>query len=229
VSPPPTETVERDLIDDSKALNPATSTWGGEPGRVCEPHGKSRLVHELSRIVEADPEMVTWRQGRCLAYGEEVAFWALAEVVKAQAGIVEHDSGEGAAEKLRAATFDVIDDDSEARWVESHLRPLVGLEAGTGLGGDRRGEAFAAWRRFLEGIADKRPFVLVLEDLHWADDGLLDLPSSSSATSSPSRTARTGNSARKPTCGVMSQPRRLRTRSGSSVETIARKPSHLTS
>jgi class 3 adenylate cyclase/tetratricopeptide (TPR) repeat protein len=136
--------------------------------------GKSRLVHELSRIVEADPEMVTWRQGRCLAYGDGVAFWALAEVVKAQAGIVDHDSAGDAAEKLRAAAVDATADESEARWVESHLRPLIGLEAETGLGGDRRGEAFAAWRRFLEGMADRRPFVLVLEDLHWADDGLLD-------------------------------------------------------
>jgi class 3 adenylate cyclase len=46
--------------------------------------GKSRLVYELSRIADADPELVTWRQGRCLAYGDGVAFWALAEVVKAQ-------------------------------------------------------------------------------------------------------------------------------------------------
>ena len=60
------------------------------------------------------------------------------------------------------------------RWVESHLRPLVGLETETGLGGDRRGEAFAAWRRFLEALAEQRPLVLVFEDLHWADEGLLD-------------------------------------------------------
>src|SRR5207244_11361884 len=65
-------------------------------------------------------------------------------------------------------------DERDARWVESHLRPLVGLETETGLGGDRRGEAFAAWRRFLEALAEQRPLVLVLEDLHWADDGLLD-------------------------------------------------------
>ncbi|HXH95800.1 MAG TPA: hypothetical protein VNH40_01200, partial [Gaiellaceae bacterium] len=54
------------------------------------------------------------------------------------------------------------------------LRPLAGLEADAGLGGDRRGEAFAAWRRFLEALAEQRPLVLVLEDLHWADEGLLD-------------------------------------------------------
>jgi class 3 adenylate cyclase/tetratricopeptide (TPR) repeat protein len=136
--------------------------------------GKSRLVHELSRIVDADPELITWRQGRCLAYGDKVAFWALAEVVKAQAGILERDAEAEAAKKLRAAVADVIDDASDARWVESHLRPLVGVESETVLGGDRRGEAFAAWRRYLEALADERPLVLVLEDLHWADEGLLD-------------------------------------------------------
>ena len=52
--------------------------------------------------------------------------------------------------------------------------PLVGLAAESELGGDRRGEAFAAWRRFLEAMAEQRPLVLVFEDLHWADDGLLD-------------------------------------------------------
>src|SRR5205085_8396215 len=103
-----------------------------------------------------------------------IATWALAEVVKAQAGIHERDSGTEAAEKLRVAVDAAIDDESDARWVESHLRPVVGLETGTGLGGDRRGEAFAAWRRFLEALAEQRPLVLVLEDLHWADEGLLD-------------------------------------------------------
>jgi class 3 adenylate cyclase/tetratricopeptide (TPR) repeat protein len=136
--------------------------------------GKSRLVYELSLIVDADPELITWRQGRCLAYGDGVAFWALAEVVKAQAGISERDTEAEAAEKLHSAVEDAFEDSGDARWVESHLRPLVGLEAETGLGGDRRGEAFAAWRRFLEALAEQRPLVLVLEDLHWADEGLLD-------------------------------------------------------
>jgi hypothetical protein len=136
--------------------------------------GKSRLVFELQRIVEADTQLIAWRQGRCLAYGAGIAFWALGEVVKAEAGIVEQDPPEDAAKKLHAVVADVLADEDEARWIESHLRPLVGLETETGLGGDRRGQAFAAWRRFLEVLAERRPLVLVLEDLHWADDGLLD-------------------------------------------------------
>src|ERR1700751_2195326 len=70
--------------------------------------GKSRLVYELSRIVDADPELVTWRQGRCLAYGDGVAFSALAEVVKAQAGIDERNSEGDAADKIRAAVDAVL-------------------------------------------------------------------------------------------------------------------------
>ena len=62
----------------------------------------------------------------------------------------------------------------EAEWVERHLGALVGIESEQELHGDRRPEAFAAWRRFFEGIAEERPLVLVFEDLHWADDGLLD-------------------------------------------------------
>ncbi len=61
----------------------------------------------------------------------------------------------------------------EAR-VESHLLALLGLAGEAQLGGDRRNEAFAAWRRFLEGLAEQRPLVLVVEDIHWADESLLD-------------------------------------------------------
>ena len=99
--------------------------------------GKTRLVYELSQIVDADPELVTWRQGRCLAYGDGVAFWALAEVVKAQAGIHERDTEAEAAAKLHSTVEDSMFDESDARWVESHLRPLVGLETEAGLGGDQ--------------------------------------------------------------------------------------------
>jgi class 3 adenylate cyclase/tetratricopeptide (TPR) repeat protein len=137
--------------------------------------GKSRLVWELAQAVDADPELIAfWRQGRSLPYGEGVAFWAVAEMVKAQAGILETDSAEVAETKLLQMVGDLIPDPTGARWVEGHLRPLVGLTSDGDQGGDRRDEAFAAWRRFFEALAERRPLVLVFEDLHWADDNLLD-------------------------------------------------------
>src|SRR5205823_1709475 len=120
--------------------------------------------------VEADPELIWWRHGRSLPYGEGVSFWALGEMVKTHAGILETDPPETAEQKLAAAVA-VMDN---AEWLAGHLGALVGLGGEADFGADRRAEAFSAWRRFFEELADQRPLVLVFEDLHWADDGLLD-------------------------------------------------------
>ena len=153
-----------------KERTPQLVTLVGVPGI-----GKSRLVWELARSVDEDSDrFVVWRQGRSLPYGEGVAFWALAEMVKAQAGILESDSAEVAETKLRETVSDLVPDASEARWVEMQLRRLVGVSTEDERGGDRREEAFAAWRRFFEALAEKLPAVLVFEDLHWADENLLD-------------------------------------------------------
>ena len=155
----------------SRALHerePQRVTLVGVPGI-----GKSRLVYELFQTIEKGEELVFWRHGRSLPYGEGITGWALGEMVKAQAGILESDSPEQAGEKLRQAVGRFVPDAADAAWIERRLRPLVGLEADE-VSGDRRGESFAAWRRFLEAIAEERPLVLVFEDLHWADDVLLD-------------------------------------------------------
>jgi len=133
--------------------------------------GKSRLVWELQRALTDDPGLVTWRRGRCLPYGDGVTFWALGEMVKAQTGILESDSDEAVEAKLHRGVHDLVADTKEATWVESHMRPLVALDAPQG---ERREEAFTAWRRFFEGLADWGPLVLVFEDIHWADEGLMD-------------------------------------------------------
>ena len=124
---------------------------------------------ELARVLDAAPEFVVWRQGRSLPYGEGVTYWALGEMVKAQAGILESDPAEVVEAKLRATVGAAIGEPAEAGRVEAHLRPLVGL-AGTGESGGEHG----AWRRFFEALAEQNPVVLVFEDLHWADDGMLD-------------------------------------------------------
>ncbi|MEP7224391.1 MAG: AAA family ATPase [Actinomycetota bacterium] len=148
--------------------SPQLVTLVGAPGI-----GKSRLIYELFQAIERGTVLVFWRQGRSLPYGDGVSFWALAEMVKAQAGIREDDTSEKAGERLHLAVRELVPE-SEADWVESHLRPLAGL-GGTEAGpGDRRDEAFAAWRRFFEAMAEHRPLVLIFEDLQWADEGLLD-------------------------------------------------------
>jgi class 3 adenylate cyclase len=134
----------------------------GEPGV-----GKSRLVAELLAYVEAKPGLVRWRQGRCLPYGEGITFWALGEIVKAEAGILESDSAEVSTAKLDGA---VPQGEPERQWLLQRLLPLIGVEATAPA---ERQELFTAWRRFLEALAAGRPTVLVFDDLHWADEALL--------------------------------------------------------
>ncbi|MFL5920584.1 MAG: ATP-binding protein [Gaiellaceae bacterium] len=133
--------------------------------------GKSRLVYELSRVADAEEELIFWRQGRSLPYGEGITYWALAEMAKAHAGILDTDSPADAERKL-AETLAGLHVEGAERLLEN-LRPLIGLTADGDAGGDRA-ERFGAWRQFFEGLADTHPTVLVFEDLHWADDDLLD-------------------------------------------------------
>src|SRR6266540_2487090 len=135
--------------------------------------GKSRLVRELLAHVETRTELIRWRQGRSLPYGDGVTFWALGEIIKAEAGILETDTAEVSEGKLHRAVEAAVPDRSEAVWVMKHLGLLVGLTA-EDRHADPEGETFAAWRRFLEGLAEDGPTVLVFEDLHWADDLLLE-------------------------------------------------------
>jgi class 3 adenylate cyclase/tetratricopeptide (TPR) repeat protein len=140
----------------------------GEPGV-----GKSRLLSEFSSYIDEQQELVFWRQGRSLPYGEGITFWSLGEIVKAHAGILESDSSDQAGHKLREAVAAVVPEGSEQHWFLSRLGPLIGVEVSGG-GSPQKEESFTAWRRFLEAIAERRPLVLVFEDLHWADPSLLE-------------------------------------------------------
>ena len=133
----------------------------GEPGL-----GKSRIVAELFAYIDTKPELITWRQGRCLPYGEGITFWAMREILKAHAGILESDTSAVARAKLEA----VLPEGDERPWFRQRLLPLLGIEATSTA---EREELFTAWRRFLEHIAEQDPTVLVFEDLHWADEAML--------------------------------------------------------
>src|SRR5439155_13262577 len=130
--------------------------------------GKSRLVRELLEFVEHGGVLTFWRQGRSLPYGEGVTFWALAEMVKAQAGILETDDDEEAETKLRSAVGNLVADDAESERIAQYLGPLVGLGGESHLESVSQAEAFATWRQFFEAMAEQHPLVLVFEDMQWA-------------------------------------------------------------
>jgi class 3 adenylate cyclase/tetratricopeptide (TPR) repeat protein len=141
-------------------------TITGEPGV-----GKSRLVRELFAVVDDAPELISWRQGHCLPYGDGVTFWALGEIVKAEAGILESDDEAAAQAKLTTAVEAVTAEDQA--WLIARLGPLVGLTGTADTTAPAQEESFTAWRRFLEAAAADSPLVVVVEDAHWADPALL--------------------------------------------------------
>jgi class 3 adenylate cyclase/tetratricopeptide (TPR) repeat protein len=137
--------------------------------------GKSRLGWEFEKYADGVVEDMWWHRGRCLSYGEGVAFWALAEIVRRRLGIAEEDPAEVAAGKLAAGLDRFVADRGERAYVGVRLGRLLGVAFG-GDGGAAlsREELFAGWRLFFERLAAVRPVVLLVEDAQYADSGLLD-------------------------------------------------------
>jgi predicted ATPase/class 3 adenylate cyclase len=133
--------------------------------------GKSRLAWEFFKYIDGLTETIWYQRGRCLAYGEGVAFWALTEMVRMRTGIVENESPDTAKQKLRRSVEEFVHDDEERAWVEPRLAHLLGLEERAGA--DPR-DLYAAWRVFFERMAAQHTTLLIFEDLQWADTGLLD-------------------------------------------------------
>jgi class 3 adenylate cyclase/tetratricopeptide (TPR) repeat protein len=134
-------------------------------------HGKSRLFWEFFKYIDGVAEQIAWHRGRCLAYGEGVTYWALAEMVRMRADIVEGEEIGSARSKLRAAVDRYVPDPGEREWVEPRLAHLLGLEERQV---HEREDLFAGWRLFFERIAEAAPVVLVFDDMQWADASLLD-------------------------------------------------------
>jgi class 3 adenylate cyclase/tetratricopeptide (TPR) repeat protein len=133
--------------------------------------GKSRLAWEFEKYIDGLLEGVWWHRGRCLAYGEGVTYWALAEMVRMRAGILEAEPSGTAMAKLAAAVDEHVADPEERRWIQPRLAHLLGLEE---LAVTERDDLFSAWRRFFECLSQRSVTVLVFEDLQWADAALLD-------------------------------------------------------
>ncbi|HTS96937.1 MAG TPA: adenylate/guanylate cyclase domain-containing protein [Streptosporangiaceae bacterium] len=136
--------------------------------------GKSRLGWEFEKYADGLAEQVWWHRGRCPAYGQGVAFWALAEIVRQRLSIAEDDQQETAAAKLAAGLEEFIPGEPERAYVGVRLSRLLGVGAaddGEPLSGE---ELFAGWRLFFERLAASGPVVLLVEDAQYADSGLLD-------------------------------------------------------
>jgi predicted ATPase len=137
--------------------------------------GKSRLGWEFEKYADGLMAEVWWHRGRCLSYGDGVAFWALAEIVRQRLGIAEEDPPETAAGKLAEGLARYVADPGERGYVAVRLGRLLGVAAeGDGGAALSREELFAGWRLFFERLAAENPVVLLVEDAQYADTGLLD-------------------------------------------------------
>ena len=131
--------------------------------------GKSRLAWEFLKYVDGLVETVYWHDGRSPAYGEGISFWALGEMVRGRAGLQETDDEPTTRAGVGAILAKHVPDETERAWIAPALLSLLGIESGMG-----SQQLFGAWRTFFERLAASAPVVMVFEDLHHADAGLLD-------------------------------------------------------
>ncbi len=137
--------------------------------------GKSRLGWEFRKYIDGLAEIVWWHRGRCLSYGEGVAFWALAEIVRQRLGIAEEDPAVTVVERLAAGLDRFVPDPGERAYIGLRLGRLLGVTvAGDGGAALSREELFAGWRLFFERLTGQAAVVLLVEDAQYADAGLLD-------------------------------------------------------
>jgi class 3 adenylate cyclase/predicted ATPase len=137
--------------------------------------GKSRLGWEFEKYTDGLAEQVWWHRGRCLSYGDGVAFWALAEIIRQRLGIAEEDPAAVVAQKLAAGLDRFVPDPDQQAYIGARLGRLLGVTpAGDSSGPLAREELFAGWRLFFERLAAEGPVVVLVEDAQYADTGLLD-------------------------------------------------------
>jgi class 3 adenylate cyclase/predicted ATPase len=166
----------------ARSRSPHLVTILGEAGV-----GKTRLLREFEHSLASRDPAVQVRKGRCLPFGSSIVYWPLSEMLRADCAIADDDSAEVASEKLSARLGPLLarSDGDDADVLTRRIAPLARLldiEASDADGSaDRddqqnaRDSLFGAVRTYLEAIAQQEPLMLVWEDIHWADEGMLDL------------------------------------------------------
>ena len=133
--------------------------------------GKSRLIWELSKYVDGIAQDMFWHDGRSPAYGQGITFWALGEMVRTRAHLIETDDAATTRAKLAETVERFVPEGPERERIEAALQVLLGVSDAHAGG---TGELFALWRAYFERMAQSDPVIMVFEDLHWADPGQLD-------------------------------------------------------
>lgn len=133
--------------------------------------GKSRLAWEYFKYIDGIEAERWWHHGRCPAYGEGLAYWPLAEMIRARAGIGEDEEPASALVKLTDCVERFVPEGRERTLVLPRLAHLLDISRH---GASEPADLFSGWRLFLERMAESDPVVLVFEDLQWATSGMLD-------------------------------------------------------
>ncbi len=156
-----------------KQSRPNLVTVLGPPGI-----GKSRLAAEFMGSLE--PLVARVVRGRCLPYDGGLGYWPLAEILKADAGILDSDPPNTIVAKARASLDPRFAHTQEGLGTTQVLLSSIGIASGSDpLAGVEPSAARrvlgGVWRRYFESLGAERPVVAVIEDIHWADDALLEL------------------------------------------------------
>jgi class 3 adenylate cyclase/tetratricopeptide (TPR) repeat protein len=131
--------------------------------------GKTRLAWEFTKYLDGLVENVWWHDGRSPAYGDGISFWALGEMVRERARLLETDDEATTRARVAETLATHVPDPEERRWIERALLALLGVESGVS-----SEQLFGAWRTFFERLAATAPVVMIFEDFHFADTGLID-------------------------------------------------------
>ena len=131
--------------------------------------GKSRLAWEYEKYIDGISETVWWHHGRSPAYGEGITFWALGEMVRQRAGLLETDDEATTRSRISSLLDEFMAARPDRGWVEAALLQLLGVASGL-----PSNELFGAWRTFFESLSARATVVLVFEDLQWADSGTIE-------------------------------------------------------